>query len=59
MANNKQYYSNDWEGNLYFFDEVYKQWCIHDGKSKLYTAKCPKLIAYLEKHKTDTKNIKI
>lgn len=53
MANST--YSTDWEGNVYFYDEGYKQWCIHDGKSILYVVTCLELIEYLEQHKFEKK----
>lgn len=46
------FYSKDSEGNEYFFDLKYQEWCIHDGKSILYSVKCKDLIEYLEKNKS-------
>ena len=58
MSKNKRYYSTDKDGNMYFFDEGYQEWCIHDGKSVLYSVKCPELIEYLEQHKYELSNDK-
>jgi hypothetical protein len=54
----KSFYSKDSEGNEYFFDLGYQEWCIHDGKSILYSVKCEKLIEYLEKNKYEKPNDK-
>lgn len=56
MESLQTYYSNDWEGNQYWWDETWKKWCIHDGKQKLYVVKCSKLIQYLESNKFPQKH---